>query len=427
MFHSTSDPSKSRSLRLVPLALPIVVVLLIDAGAAILFGQSLAQSPALSPYQTQPRAEAPAARDGRAPESGKAAFTQEAVQAEQAVQVVPAVQVVQVVLLKNGDLLEATVRRDAHSVFLDYKKGVVTLPREKVACVVNSKIEAYAWQVKRLTPADLDGQFALAEWCLNNRALDCATQQIQYLRELAPNGTPNSSTNRKLTKLERRLSFLSKIRDGNNGASPKVAVGTAKLVSHQTVRRATSDVPTEAVAEFTRQIQPLLLNTCANANCHDRVSPGKMMLTRPLRGTVFSKRLTQRNLASVLEHINFVDPAESNLLRTIEHPHASASKAVFGPEPVDQSRLAKIKSWIETTTGKRLAAEPQDSSEERSVSALAPKKPSHFRQDERMPTSPANPLANAPADLEEIQPTIIPASSSDDPFDPSAFNDSVDR
>ena len=325
--------------------------------------------------------------------------------------------VAQVVMLKNGDLLTAVVRRDAHSVFLHYKKGVVTLAREKVACVVNSKVEAYAWKVKRLAAADLDGQFALADWCLNNKALECAAQQIAYLHRLVPNNDPKSPTNRKLKTLDRRLNFLTKIRDGNNGVSPKVAVGTAKLVSHQTVKLAKSDVPQEAVAEFTRQIQPLLLNTCANANCHERVSPGEMLLTRPLRGTVFSKRLTQRNLASVLEHINFVDPAKSNLLSTIEHAHGSAPRAVFGGESKDRMQLAKLKSWIEAATSKQIQSTGPGQVETVASSDTAIGIPSKGTREVLLDTDDQK-LTEPISALDEL-----PGSTSADPYDPAAFND----
>ena len=146
-----------------------------------------------------------------------------------------------------------------------------------------------------------------------------------------------------------------------------------------------------------------------------------MMLTKPLRGTVFSKRLTQRNLASVLEHISFVDPAESNLLRTIEHPHASASKAVFGPELVDQSRLKKIKSWIEKATGKQIEA-----------TRVAEEPPSgNAREKEDAPSKVASTLSSDLMDVPNQSPTetlsasdVISEPSSADPYDPAAFNDS---
>ena len=303
-----------------------------------------------------------------------------------------------IVLLSSGKLLEGVVTRDATSFHIRYASGKITIPKERVACVARSKQEAYTFQRRNLAAADIEGHIQLADWCMDQRLLTCAETQLSTIRRLY-GSQPNKSA---LRKLDKRLEFLHDIKERKAGGETKVGVGTARLVRHQEVVTAKADIPQTALAEFTRQVQPLLLNTCATANCHDRVQPGKMLLSRPFYGSAFNKRLTERNLAAVLEHVNFVDPKASPLLGTIARPHGSAPRAIFGADALDRQHARKLTSWIELVTGKSFVLQGPANGDAKRDDAFADIKPTA---------------------AEHALPSFAESNSSD-PFDPGPFNES---
>ena len=103
-----------------------------------------------------------------------------------------------------------------------------------------------------------------------------------------------------------------------------------------------------ALSEFTKRIQPLLLNGCANANCHGRSTTTEFRLDKPPRGFHSTQRLTQRNLKSVLQQLDFVSPGKSALLTNARSAHGDQ------PAPLGMHKSKSFEtllSWVEMVAG----------------------------------------------------------------------------
>jgi len=109
---------------------------------------------------------------------------------------------------------------------------------------------------------------------------------------------------------------------------------------------AVRELPSEAVREFRERIQPLLLNSCASGQCHGPQTGGSFRLLRPSFGRVASRRLTQRNLYSVVNHIDPDDPAQSPLLRAACTAHGSPERRSVAPAGSRQYEM--LADWVRT-------------------------------------------------------------------------------
>jgi hypothetical protein len=89
-------------------------------------------------------------------------------------------------------------------------------------------------------------------------------------------------------------------------------------------------MPPKTIETFAQMIQPMLVAHCGSAACHGPGSPSKLQLFRPPAGSLPSRRLTQRNLYSVLEWVDRDDPAKSPLLNVPTRPHGTTRAPIFG-------------------------------------------------------------------------------------------------
>jgi hypothetical protein len=111
--------------------------------------------------------------------------------------------------------------------------------------------------------------------------------------------------------------------------------------------------PTE-LQEFTRSIQPILINGCGSGACHgnsDRRETGGFYLLRGYEGRLSSQQ-TRANLAQVLKLIDKERPSQSPLLRRSILPHGGSERLPFGS--ADAAAVQVLSAWV-----RRIAPEPQ--------------------------------------------------------------------
>jgi hypothetical protein len=154
-------------------------------------------------------------------------------------------------------------------------------------------------------------------------------------------------------------------------------------------------LPAGALEQFTRRIQPVLLNGCAMSGCHGADPVGGFALDiAPLRG-YGDLRSTQRNLQLTLELIDLSKPAESKLLTMARGPHA-------GVTPISGQRrediLQRLAGWIDDIA----AYNAPPTAEAVAVAApLANAAPQSAVQSLSRPAEPMPPPAEAPLDVSE--------------------------
>jgi hypothetical protein len=88
----------------------------------------------------------------------------------------------QLLVLKNGEVMRGQITRNAEQVILLTEQGSrVVLQVERTDFVCNSMVEAYWGKVARTKATDLAGQKQLFHWCLKNKMLEQAQNQIDIL------------------------------------------------------------------------------------------------------------------------------------------------------------------------------------------------------------------------------------------------------
>lgn len=116
--------------------------------------------------------------------------------------------------------------------------------------------------------------------------------------------------------------------------------------------------PGSTVADFTRRVQPLLINRCANGACHG--SPGSPA-PRIERGDVagrIDRTITLANMEAILAACGPVrDPA--TLVATISGRHpASATSPHQLATPLSPRERATLEGWLRTALTARTFAQP---------------------------------------------------------------------
>ena len=85
----------------------------------------------------------------------------------------------QLLVLNNGEILRGQITRSAEQVIVVTNQGSrLVIPADRTAFVCGSLQEAYWGKAARTRASDLDGQKKLFHWCLKNRLLDLAQNQI---------------------------------------------------------------------------------------------------------------------------------------------------------------------------------------------------------------------------------------------------------
>jgi len=243
-----------------------------------------------------------------------------------------------VLLLRNGELLEGRILRlgDYYEVLLPH--GRMRLRSAEVEAVCRDLEEAYQHKRAALRPDDARGHLLLAWWCINQDLPGHAAAELAEGSRLDPSDP--------LVELVKRRLDLALDPPVVSAASRAQGPTSDSGPTPEELDRLVRELPSEAVREFRERIQPLLLNSCASGQCHGPQTGGSFRLLRPSFGRVASRRLTQRNLYSVVNHIDPDDPAQSPLLRAACTAHGSPERRSVAPAGSRQYEM--LADWVRT-------------------------------------------------------------------------------
>jgi len=107
----------------------------------------------------------------------------------------------------------------------------------------------------------------------------------------------------------------------------------------------------EVVAQFTRSVQPLLLNRCAAGACHGGPTSPPPRLQRPVSRGSIDRRTTLANLEAVLDAIGpDRDPQELVAMLARRHPAKAAPNSFLATPLAPQGRVT-LESWLAVVRG----------------------------------------------------------------------------
>ena len=317
-----------------------------------------------------------------------------------------------VLLLKNSNVLRGKIQQLGDQFHVHMPNGKLQIRKQQVE-TVGPNIEAiYQYRRDQRGGSSADTHIELAAWCLRHELFDHAEAEIKEAESI-------DQEHRRLKLLQRQLKQLRQLADQQ--ANPKPAEPTvADVVPVEPSEIETA--PKWARALFVRQIQPLIVHSCATGGCHQASETESFQLNRLALEGAGHPGATLRNLAETLKHIDFATAEQSKLLEKARLAHGSTK----GSKPLEPHKLQVLSSWVE-----QLAEAHQKENALRTVPALAEVEASPIT-----PTLTLNPPTQNSTNPSATQPSIAQPSNTQpsegirvasftkaDPFDASAFND----
>ena len=238
-------------------------------------------------------------------------------------------------MLRNGNVLEGKIQRLADFYRIELPNSELQIRVEQVETFCHSLDEAYERRRFQRTGSSADSHVELAHWCLRHELLEYASRELLDARLIDPE-------HRQLPLLERHLQLALK----NQAASrrPKPLAGASTTPTDDDLE-SLEKVPDWARTLFVRQIQPLLVDSCATSGCHQPGSGESFQLNRLARAGAGHPATTSRNLAATLAQLDLESPAKSKLLQRAKTVHGPEGKMPL--QVLQPHRFQMLLTWVE--------------------------------------------------------------------------------
>ncbi|MEX2168021.1 MAG: hypothetical protein WD851_01810 [Pirellulales bacterium] len=250
----------------------------------------------------------------------------------------------QFVVLRNGNVLRGTVEKAGDHWRVVSAGTELHVRTAEVDFLCQSIEAAYAEYRTRLAPPLAIGHLQLAAWCVRHEQWEAAKVELAAARQLEPNHP-------RLTILEQTAAHLQRVAESMPPTPAPLAEKSADAVVQTGLNAAqVTELPEGALEDFTRRVQPILVNNCTTSGCHRVDGPQQFQLNRDLLHGMANRRSTMRNLAATLNLVNVEIPLESDLLALASAAHAGME---IPPLPVHQRELHKrLEEWVLLVSGK---------------------------------------------------------------------------
>lgn len=326
----------------------------------------------------------------------------------------------QVVILNNMQLLKGSVSRSPNGFVVEHAAGRLVIPPEEVRVIGKDLPDAYRRMIESYPEPTAATHYQLALWGWSHHLKQDARNQLVMALDRDPDHEPARDM---LTRIDEQAAA-----ERRRAAAAKLKPPPPRIVNGIELPEVESlaGLSRDTAAQFTRRIQPLVINKCGNASCHGPNTPTGFRLEQ-LRGAGAASRMhTERNLAAVLEQIDQNQVNSSPLLTVPMRSHGGLNKAMFFG-PTGERQLEMLKSWARSAS-KELTHDRQLAEQRSSVLGAKPNFP-------KSPPSQAS-IEHNEDDISDAARSALAASSSysnaaediaedidaEDAFDPEAFN-----
>lgn len=238
-------------------------------------------------------------------------------------------------LLRNGNVLEGRVRYVGGHYRVLGEGSELRVPPDEVATVAPSLDAVYSWRRAQLSAPTVDDHVALAAWCLDQELWPQASRELLDARALAPRDA-------RIARLQWRLVHAALAPPPQTAAVPEPA--KQEVPADKVDPDLLGPLPEGALEQFTRQIQPMLVNNCTNGGCHQPGGERAFQLNRDLLHGMAGQSSTQANLTAVLAAIKEQQPEESPLLVATRGPHGGRDGPAFTGRHADLQK--RLEEWV---------------------------------------------------------------------------------
>ncbi|MDG2380897.1 MAG: hypothetical protein P8N76_04430 [Pirellulaceae bacterium] len=311
-----------------------------------------------------------------------------------------------IVVLRNGNVLQGVVQSENQRLVIsDGDARVTRVSLNDVDFISEDFQAAYRRKLSRLEDGNVEQHLRLAQWCLRYGLSESAGDRLVYLHRVAPRNSAVRALESRMRKMVRDQTRSQK--------SPKVAKSPPEASNSET--RQIDNLPASAVPQFTRVVQPLILNRCGQTTCHGSATRSGFQLTRSLRGNP-NRELTWKNLAAAIHQVQNERFENSPLLLQARSIHGNSKVA-----PIEAHETVQFKhlyEWVKLVTKSKNPTDAEIQDEAEAAFEFA-------RSGQQSNTRSGNTLQNRSPSSDKRLPNHSAESldvQSVDPFDPTVFN-----
>ncbi len=325
-----------------------------------------------------------------------------------------------VLLLRNGNVIEGEVTRAGDYYIVTFgDSGEARLAAADVETLCVDLDDAYRYRRAIMTGKGAAPHLDLAEWCLRHGLTNQAGEQLLTAMRKEPASAHVAAVERKL-----------KLAIESPPTPPVRQPDSAATVSAEQLDKTIRALPPGSLEKFSAIVQPILLNRCAAGGCHGPAARSDFRLLRPPTGLGPSKRFTQRNLYSVLLHLDKENPDESPLLKLPQKRHGATLGPVFDKRT--QHQLDDLAAWTRLALAVPAQAPPATIAQSQALLSQQQKE-AVKRASAEMPIEPSAEEDAGTAASGDAPNPFTPAKDAAplpregaftprDPFDPEIFN-----
>jgi len=232
------------------------------------------------------------------------------------------------VVLLNGNVVHGELERRSRDVIVRSGSEIVGIPHDEIELIARDLLDAY--QQKAGTVGGPNSRVGLIRWCIKVGLTSQASLQLATLQQQMPNDPRCDVLAR---QIESYRSHASNVLPTNSHLPRDTQIANQHLEL----------LSKHSLAEFSRTIQPLMLNRCGLAGCHGKGGATKFEL---LQAPSMSVNLNRRNLGATLRTIGRV-PAEQTLLWS----SANAAHGGLTKRAMSAGELRRLYQWIDGVAG----------------------------------------------------------------------------
>jgi hypothetical protein len=320
-------------------------------------------------------------------------------------------------VLRNGEVLEGRITHADGAYTVEVPDGRMRIKDADADVLCKCLEDGYRRKRALIQVGNVFHHLELAQWCLRHHLLGLAAVELADARVADPN-------NQMIALLEYRL------KAALEPPPPSNANALAAGPSNQELDRMVRGMPPRTVETFTQSVQPMLLNHCTGSGCHGPQAESGLRLLRVPTSKLATRRITQRNLYSVLQYIDRDNPGASRLLAAAAKPHGTLRNPVFNEHQASQ--FQRLAEWVSEVTGRAPPdeageVEPAEFDEPLPAARPPARESAHEGKQNRGAAAPERrPVQRGAGSAARTKPkkdgSSRPDDSSGDPFDPDVFN-----
>jgi hypothetical protein len=262
-----------------------------------------------------------------------------------------------VLLLHDGGALVGKISLATDMYVVVRAGSELQIAPSRVSFVGRTMRDAYEFRCTHLPSDTIEAHLALADWCLRQNLLMEAEGELTIARNLQADHPRLLLLERRLVATKDRNAALKTPASVTPSSPPKIVSDAPTNSKSPATSAIMPDLPDGVVENFTRKVQPVLVNNCTAAKCHEPGGQQAFQLNRAILRGEANRRTTMQNLAATMTLVDRENPEKSRLLTLPRQTHAGMNGPIMGPRQ-DQA-FQHLADWVALIAPPKPATEDQ--------------------------------------------------------------------